>query len=137
MGFFMEEITLENVLDRGFAEQGYIKDSDIRAVTVKALPDTGAWTLIINEEIRFQLGLGIEGAMNVTLANGEAAKFPVTGPVKIHWKNRSATLSALVSEHAKSVLLGVLPLEALDLIVDPVNQQLVGAHGDEPVACVY
>jgi hypothetical protein len=29
------------------------------------------------------------------------------------------------------VLLGVYPLEEMDLMVDVVNQRLVGAHGDE------
>ena len=29
------------------------------------------------------------------------------------------------------VLLGVIPLEEMDLIVDPVNRLLIGAHGDE------
>jgi hypothetical protein len=30
-----------------------------------------------------------------------------------------------------------LPLEALDLCVDMVNQQLVGVHGDSPVHVLY
>jgi hypothetical protein len=30
-------------------------------------------------------------------------------------------------------LLGVIPLEFMDLIVDPVRQELVGAHGDEVI----
>ena len=29
------------------------------------------------------------------------------------------------------ILLGALPLEDMDLIVDPTNQKLTGAHGDE------
>ena len=42
-------------------------------------------------------------------------------------------LPAVVVADAKKVLLGALPLEAMDLIVDPVRQTLVGAHGDEPL----
>jgi hypothetical protein len=30
-------------------------------------------------------------------------------------------------------LLGVIPLESLDLMVDPVDQQVVGKHGDKAV----
>jgi hypothetical protein len=26
-----------------------------------------------------------------------------------------------------------MPLEALDLMVDPVNERLVGVHGDQPL----
>jgi len=30
-------------------------------------------------------------------------------------------------------LLGAIPLENMDLIVDPAGQELIGAHGDEEV----
>jgi hypothetical protein len=33
--------------------------------------------------------------------------------------------------NADAVLLGALPLEALDLMADPVNERLVGVHGDK------
>jgi hypothetical protein len=32
------------------------------------------------------------------------------------------------------VLLGVIPLEFMDLVVDPVSEQLVGAHGDRIIS---
>jgi hypothetical protein len=38
---------------------------------------------------------------------------------------------------AKEVLLGAIPLEDMDLMVDPVRQQLVGVHGDEPGGFLY
>jgi hypothetical protein len=34
---------------------------------------------------------------------------------------------------AEEVLLGAIPLEGLDLMVDPTRQELTGAHGDEPL----
>ena len=137
MGVFMEEITLENVIDRGLADRGHIKDSEIRTLKVQAMPDTGAWTLIINEDIREKLGLDIEGEVLSTLADGVTAQYPLTKPVKIYWKNRSTTQSAMVIANSKGVLLGALPLEAMDLIVDPVRQALAGAHGDEAVYVTY
>ena len=57
MGTFLEEITLENSTDRGAADRGYISESQVRILKVEAMPDTGAWTLVINEEIRQKLGL--------------------------------------------------------------------------------
>ena len=133
----MEEITLENVIDRGLANRGYIKDTEVRAVTVQAMPDTGAWTLVISEEIRQKLGLAIEGYSDSTLADGKTASYPLTGPVKIQWKNRSIALPAVVVAEAQDVLLGALPLEGMDLIVDPVRKQLAGAHGDRPLHVLY
>ena len=137
MGTFLEEITLENRTDRGLAKRGHIKDTEIRTLKVEAMPDTGAWTLIINEEVREKLGLDIEDEVHSTLADGTAANYPLTEPVTIQWKNRSTNLSAVVIADAKEVLLGALPLEAMDLIVDPVRQTLAGAHGDQAVHVIY
>jgi clan AA aspartic protease len=137
MGTFTEEITLENVLDRDFAERGYIKESEIRALKVQAMPDTGAWTLVINEEVFQQLGLGVDGEATSALADGTIAQYRITAPVKVQWKDRSIKLPSIIIPNAKEVLLGALSLEALDLIVDPVRQVLVGAHGDQPMHVVY
>ena len=137
MGVFMEEITLENVIDRGLADHGHIKDSEVRTLKIEAMPDTGAWTLVINEEVREKLGLGIEDEVHSTLADGTMAHYPRTKPVKIQWKNRSIALPALVIAHAKEVLIGALALEGMDLIVDPVRQTLAGAHGEQAVHVLY
>ena len=137
MGNFLEEITLENTMNRGLAKRGHIKDTEIHKLKVEAMPDTGAWTLVINEEVREKLGLGIEKEVHSTLADGTKAKYPLTKPVKIYWKNRDTTLPAVVISGAKNVLLGALPLEAMDLIVDPVQQTLAGAHGDQAMHILY
>ena len=137
MGIFMEEITLENSTDRGVADRGYINESQIRTLKVQAMPDTGAWTLVINEEVREKLGLTIKGEARSTLADGKASNYPITEPVNIQWKNRSTALPAIVVAGAKNVLLGALPLEAMDLIVDPLRQTLVGAHGEEALYVLY
>jgi hypothetical protein len=101
------------------------------------MPDTGWLTLISNEEVREHLGLAIVGETHSTLADGATTHYALTSPVKIQWKNRSAMLQAVVIPDAKDVLLGALPLEAMDLIVDPVRQTLAGAHGDQPMHVVY
>jgi hypothetical protein len=43
---------------------------------------------------------------------------------------------AVVIAGSDQVLLGAIPLEDMDLIVDPKRQQLVGAHGNEVVCLV-
>jgi hypothetical protein len=50
--------------------------------------------------------------------------------VQIRWKDRFATVDAVVFPEGKP-LLGVIPLEFMDLIVDPIRRELVGAHGDQ------
>jgi clan AA aspartic protease len=137
MGTFKEEITLENIVDRGLANRGYIKEVQIRTLTVQAMPDTGAWTLVINEDVREKLGLTIQGSAVSTLADGKTSNYPITESVKIQWKDRSIELSAVVVAEAKDVLLGAMPLEGMDLIVDPVHKRLAGAHGDQPLHVLY
>ena len=88
MGTFKEEITLENIIDRGFTKRGYLKESEIRTLKVDAMPDTGAWTLVIIEDIRQKLGLAIEEKSESALADGKTNTYGVTESVKIRWKER-------------------------------------------------
>ena len=101
------------------------------------MPDTEAWTLVINEDIRQKLGLAIEETSESTLADGKTDGYAVTEGVKIQWKDRSTVLPAVVVPNAHDILLGALPLEAMDLMVDPVRAQLVGVHGDQPLHVLY
>jgi hypothetical protein len=56
--------------------------------------------------------------------------------VEVHWKNRDTACPALLLPGAQEVLLGAIPLEDLDLLVDPAGGELQGAHGDEVVCLV-
>jgi clan AA aspartic protease len=129
----MEKITLVNAGDISAARNGFIPDTKIRAVTLDAMPDTGAWTLIINEEIRQKLGLVIVEIVDTSLADGSTAHYGLTEPVEIRWKNRRTSQEAVVMPEANDILLGALPLEGMDLYVDPVNRRLAGIHGDRRV----
>jgi clan AA aspartic protease len=133
MGTFTEEITLANARDIGNARDGFIPDTKIRAVTLEAMPDTGAWTLVINEEIRQKLGLAIVKTIDSSLADGVATQYGLTEPVEIRWKDRDISLQAVVIPGANDILLGALPLEGMDLYVDPVNQRLAGVHGNRRI----
>ena len=130
------EITLKNAGDVMNVQRGIISGSEIRQKTLTALVDTGAITVVINEEIRQILGLEIKGSRPVLLADGKTHNCAVTEPVDIHWKNRDTTCRALVMPDSKYVLLGALPLEDMDLVVHPFKQELTGAHGDEVLGLV-
>ena len=131
MGTFMEEIMLVNAGDISAARNGFILDENIRRVTTQALPDTGAWTLVINEDLRQKLGLAIVDTVGSSLADGSSAEYGLTEPVEIRWKDRRTSQEAVVIPAAGEILLGALPLEGMDLYVDPVNQRLAGVHGDQ------
>jgi clan AA aspartic protease len=136
MGTVKTEITLKNVIDAANAKKGFIREAEIHAITVEAIVDTGASTMVITEEVRQRLGLEIEEFQPVNFANGAREICGITEPVQVRWKDRWAACSALVIPGAKKILLGAIPLEAMDLIVHPKEQELVYAHGESWEAMV-
>ena len=135
MGNVFAEITLKNGGDLVLANKGHISKEQIRSLTVRAVVDTGAISLVINEDICNKLGLAIEGTRTANLAGGNKVVCKITEPVRIYWKDRDATCQAVVLPEGE-VLLGVIPLEFMDLIVDPVREELIGAHGDRIISRV-
>jgi clan AA aspartic protease len=133
MGHVNTQITLKNIRDIFKAEEGIIQEPEIRKATIDVMVDTGATMLVINEQLFEQLGLRVMGEREITLANDSQEMCKITEPLVINWEDRSITMPALVIGDAPDFLLGVLPLEGMDLIVDTVNQKLVGAHGNQPV----
>jgi clan AA aspartic protease len=126
------EVTLRNAVDVSNFATGIIEDqNEIRQTTVKALVNTGAWTLVINEAIHDQLGLQVIGTESGTLADGTKNIFNVSGPLEIIWNDRRTICVALVVPIADEVLLGAIPLEALDLTINPRKEEITGAHGDQ------
>jgi len=133
MGHVSTKITLKNIRDIFNAEDGIIQEPEIRKATIDVMVDTGATTLVINEKIFEQLGLRVMGESEISLANDAKETCKITEPLAINWEDRSVTMSAVVIKGASEFLLGVLPLEGMDLMVDTVNHRLVGAHGDHTV----
>jgi clan AA aspartic protease len=137
MGETRAKLTLVNIIDQGMAERGVIEESQIRKAEVDAVVDTGATPLVIPESLRVRLGLAIKKSSAVTLAGGKHESCTVADPVEIRWKDRDTISKPIVlSGEIDEVLLGVYPLEEMDLMVDVVNQCITGAHGDEWVRYV-
>jgi hypothetical protein len=99
------KITLKNGIDVGMVQRGLMKEQEVRQMTVRAMVDTGAGTLVINEATSQKLGLGITGLRHSTLANGSKERCKVTAPVDVHWKNRETSCRAVVL---------AIPLEDMD-----------------------
>jgi len=125
MGYIYADVTLANATDSVLAMRGTIKDEDVRQMTVSALVDSGAYLLTIDESLKTQLGLDVREVREVELADGSRSECEIVGPVDLHFKNRSTTCRALVLPGATEVLLGAIPLEDLDVLIDPKAQQLI------------
>ena len=136
MGETYTDITLKNAVDVDNAKRRLIKAAAVRKVTVEALADTGAITLVINERMRRKLGLRVRQLCEITFGNNTKEIGKLAGPVEVHWENRATVCEAMVVSGDGGVLLGVIPLEGMGLMVDPVGQRLVGKHGDKVMGMV-
>ena len=129
MSVVRTELTLKNGTDVDDAIRKRIEEHEVRQMTVEAVVDTGAWTIVINKEIHEKLGLLDKGYGEATLADGKEEVYPMAGPLEIWWKNRRFVCEAFVIPDAPEVLLGAYPLEGMDLTINP-KRELVGVHGD-------
>ena len=136
MGQVYADITIKNAGDIALVQYGYKQEHEIRVKTIPILVDTGAITLIINDNIRQELGLNLREAQSARLADNSSITVQIADPVEISWKNRSMTCQPWVIPQAEKPLLGLIPLENMDLMVDPINRELVGVHGDEQVGII-
>jgi len=105
-------------------------------VEVNALVDTGATFMCVTEEIAVQLGFDTTEVSTqiVTLADGKQRKVPKIAPIEIAFENRTYVTEAIVL--GDEPLLGVIPMEAMDLVVHPREQTLMvnPLHPNYPVA---
>jgi len=131
MGTVYIDITLKNLKDEIFVSGGYKKPEDIRTATVTAVADTGALYMVITEKLAADLGLEVKGGKTAHIANGQRVNCPFIPAVTVQWKDREAVVQAVIIPGSEKILFGALAMEAMDLMVDPVNQQVVGVHGDK------
>jgi clan AA aspartic protease len=95
-----------------------------RVLAVKALVDSGAVFFIISEHIAVQLGFDTSevSTREVVLASGHRMTAPMVGPLRVRFANRYCDLSAQVL--GDEPLLGVVPMEMMDLVLIPSTQTL-------------
>lgn len=124
MGFVKAVIEIANSLDMGMARKGFILKEKIRKSDIEILVDTGAYNLSINEKLATQLGLESVGKQSFELADGEIRKFDVAEPVEIRFKNRTTTCNPIILPGNTEMILGCIPLEDMDLVIDPRRETL-------------
>ena len=124
MGLVYADIELFNDGDLELVSRNLLKESSVRKISVNAMVDSGAYHLAINENIKSQLGLRVKKISIATLADGSQIELEVVGPVEVRFKNRSTTVDAMVLPGNSEVLLGAIPMEGMDVIINPLKQTL-------------
>jgi predicted aspartyl protease len=139
MGRVVTKATIENLKDLWDAERGLIPADRVRRVTVPdALVDTGATLLSLPTGLIRALGLSQTSTRSVTSSTGPA-QAAMYEAVRLTIQGRDCTMDVLEVPDGVPVLIGQIPLEHLDLVVDPRSRQLTGnpAHGGEHVYEMY
>jgi clan AA aspartic protease len=98
------------------------RDPSLAPIEVVALADTGSVFLCIPEHVRLQLKLEPLEQREVKLADGSRASYPYVGPLVVRFKNRTGFMGALVL--GDEVLLGAIPMEEMDLVVNPRDRSV-------------
>ncbi len=130
MGYVYAEIELTNEDDLALHRRGLLAEREIKRVTSRALVDSGAWDLVINEDVRKRLDLPVLDRRTVTLADETELEVNVVGPVQIRFQNRATIIFAIVLPNTSEVLLGAYALEGLDAFIDPKRERLL-VHPDD------
>ena len=125
MGLVYAEIDLISVDDMVLQRRGYLDKDKIKQVKVKALVDSAAYMLSINETVRAQLDLPFIEKQFGTLADETLIEVDIVGPVEIRFENRSTTVRAVVLPGNSEILLGAIPMEDMDVLIDPKQQKLL------------
>lgn len=125
MGLVHAEIELINGLDAALCNAGRLDKEDVRKMKVLVLVDSGAYMMAINKDIQTQLDLRKVGEKEAILANGTSRKLDIVGPLDLKFENRETTVRAMVLPGNAEVLLGAIPMEDMDVVIDLKNQTLI------------
>jgi clan AA aspartic protease len=111
----------------------------VRRITVTdALVDTGATTLALPTRLIQALGLTKSYEKRATTSVG-TKQVTVYEAARVTIQGRYCSVDAMEVPDDVPVLIGQIPLEMLDLVVDPQGRRLIGnpAHGGEHVLELY
>jgi predicted aspartyl protease len=133
MGKVVVTAMIENLEDVYNVKRGQLKSEQVRRIEVHdAVVDTGATTLLLPKRMIATLGLE---PLRVRHSRGLGGDFllPVYGTVRLTIQGRDCPLDVGEIGDEFPVLVGQIPLEALDWVVDTKGRRLIGnpEHGGE------
>ena len=131
---------IENTMDVILARRGELPKDQVRTITIEdVLVDTGASTLALPASMLRQLGLDIPSSTRRSRNTTGPYEVKIYGPVRLTIFDRDITLDAMEVADECPVLIGQVPLEHLQLVVDMVNHRVEKspANGGEWVLDAY
>lgn len=133
MGRVMVLVLLESIEDLYRVRRGELTHAQVRRVTIPdALVDTGATGLSLPGRLVRELGLLAIKTRRAITSSGIRA-VATYGAVKLSIAGRDCVCDVTEVSDDCPVLIGQVPLELMDFVIDPGQRQLIGnpAHGGE------
>lgn len=125
MGFTHAELKLTNAEDLALVRRGHLTKDEVRSVQITALVDRDTYPLAIPDRLKHQLGISVIDNRLVELADGSLTEVEMVGPIEIRFANRRFTCDAMVMADADGVTLGLVPMNGLNVVIDPLQQELI------------
>ena len=131
LGRVVVEARIENLDDEWKVREGLLPAGQIRSIIVPdALVDSGASQLSLPISLIRQLGLKKIKEKNIRSATG-TARVGIYDQVHLYIQGRDAKVEVTELPDGTPVLIGQIPLEIMDWVIDMKGQKLIGnpAHG--------
>ena len=137
MGKVIVRIKLTNYSDL-VVQRLKLKKLRPRATGVEALVDTGATRLYLKPSVIKKLGLDRTDTVRSRKTNGDAIRYKYS-PVQLELMGRHENFDVVEVPEDVPNLVGQVPLEVLDFVVDARGQKLIPnpAHGGEQMTEEY
>lgn len=129
----------ENLEDLYSVRKGVLTEDQVRSIEIDdALVDTGCTLVGLPTRFVKQLGLHPEYRRPIRGATG-SGETTVYGTIRLTIQGRSCSTDVFEIPDDLPALIGQVPLEQLDFIVNPKSQSITGnpAHGGEHVIECY
>ncbi len=123
MGKVIVKIKLTNLKDSFLAAAGARKAAP-RTLEVEALVDTGATRLYLKPSVIKKLGLDRTDTVRSRTTHGDAIRYKYEA-VRLELMGRGEVFEVIEVPENVPNLLGQVPLEVLDFVVDPRGQKLI------------
>jgi clan AA aspartic protease len=125
MGLIKKKVKISNMEDLFKKKSGLISPDKVRSVEVEAIIDSGARMLCLPEDLVEKLGLETVDKKTVVYANGRKEIKKIGSAVILEIMERKTACQVLIESPGAPVLLGHIPLEDLDFVIDMSKEDLV------------
>jgi predicted aspartyl protease len=139
MGRVTAEAIVENLSDLIQLKKGELSADQVRRVTISdALVDTGATSFAMPVDLLNQLGLTKRYERRARSVSGTSV-VNVYESVRLTIMGRDMPIDPIELPEGSPVLIGQIPLEMFDLVIDMQQQKLIGnpAHNGEQLLELY